>query len=202
MPRGIYPHKKGIRPSGETRKKMSAIHKGKIISEKQRKDQSDLMKSRGVKPPSFLGKKHSVETIEKLRMANIGKSRLTDEYRKKMSENQIGKKNINYGKKLSEEHRRKIGRRGCEHHNWLGGKTPLNRAARNSFEYKEWRKKVFDRDKYTCVLCYKTGGELNADHIKQFAYYPELRFDINNGRTLCVECHKKTDTFKKKIYDR
>jgi 5-methylcytosine-specific restriction endonuclease McrA len=71
-------------------------------------------------------------------------------------------------------------------------------------EYKIWRTSIFERDGYTCVNCgikSSTGVKviLHADHIKPFAYYPELRFEINNGRTLCIECHKKTDTYLKKI---
>lgn len=74
-------------------------------------------------------------------------------------------------------------------------KEPENKIIRKSFEYKLWRESVFERDNYTCVECGTRGGELNADHIKPFAYYHKLRFDINNGRTLCVACHRKTSTF-------
>lgn len=35
----------------------------------------------------------------------------------------------------------------------------------------------------------------NADHIKSFKDHPELRTDLQNGRTLCVDCHRKTDTY-------
>lgn len=58
-------------------------------------------------------------------------------------------------------------------------------------EYKEWRTKVFMRDKFTCVICGKTGGELEAHHIYTFADHPDLRLDIKNGVTLCKTCHKK-----------
>ena len=91
-------------------------------------------------------------------------------------------------------------RRGEKSSNWKGGITPINRSIRTSLEYKLWRTAVFERDNYTCIWCGARSGNgkaivLNADHIKQFAFYPELRFAIDNGRTLCTPCHKKTDSF-------
>ena len=65
------------------------------------------------------------------------------------------------------------------------------RAAKQPFT----RSNLLKRDDFTCQLCGKRGGTMNADHIKPFAYFPELRTSIENGRTLCEPCHRKTDTF-------
>lgn len=85
--------------------------------------------------------------------------------------------------------------KGELNHHWRGGITPLRKKLYFSEEYKAWRKSVFERDKYICVLCGQKGGNLEADHIKPWAYFPELRFEIKNGRTLCKICHRKTDTY-------
>jgi hypothetical protein len=75
---------------------------------------------------------------------------------------------------------------------WDGFKETVNALVRKSVEYQEWRKKVFERDGYTCQDCGKKGDKLNAHHILRFSEYPELRLDIDNGVTLCEECHKET----------
>lgn len=69
-----------------------------------------------------------------------------------------------------------------------------NKRLRNTEEYKQWIKSVFERDDYTCQCCGAKNGQgknvtLNAHHLKNFANYPELRLDINNGITLCSKCH-------------
>jgi len=85
--------------------------------------------------------------------------------------------------------------KGDKSHRWQGGKTSEAMIIRNSKEYKDWRTSVFERDDYICQFCGVRGGKLNADHIKPFSTHPDLRLDIDNGRTLCFECHLKTDTW-------
>ena len=63
---------------------------------------------------------------------------------------------------------------------------------RNTPEYKRWRKSVFKRDDYTCQDCLQEGGALEAHHVHPFKKYPKERYDINNGKTLCIFCHRKT----------
>ncbi|MDX1279321.1 HNH endonuclease [Oceanihabitans sediminis] len=86
-----------------------------------------------------------------------------------------------------------IQRIGKNNPNWKGDKciTKINRRIRNSLEYKEWRLMVFGRDNFTCQICGKRGTYLHAHHIKSFANYEKIRFDVNNGLTLCKVCHRK-----------
>lgn len=79
---------------------------------------------------------------------------------------------------------------GKDHWNWKGGITPKNQIERNSTDYRIWRKAVFQRDNYTCVRCGKRGGKLNAHHLLRWSQYPEYRFEITNGITLCERCHR------------
>jgi hypothetical protein len=96
--------------------------------------------------------------------------------------------------------------KGILNPNWKGGITPLNHAIRESIQYSEWRGQIFKRDSFTCEVCKNVGGDLEAHHIKEFhlilkennittfegAMECSLLWDINNGITLCKECHDKT----------
>ena len=79
-------------------------------------------------------------------------------------------------------------------HLWKGGISQFTRTERRNLmqgvEYKNWRRKVFERDNYTCQNCGAKNVYLEADHIKSWKDYPESRFDVNNGQTLCLKCHK------------
>lgn len=145
----------------------------------------------------------SKEEREKIRLRFKGKPSplkgikrppFSEEWKHKISEGQKGKKiSIETRKKIS------IANSGKNSYLWRGGKTSETEKLRKSIEYKIWRLAVFTRDNYTCVWCGQKGGQLNADHIKPWSLYPELRFAIDNGRTLCVPCHKTTETYLKGV---
>ena len=68
----------------------------------------------------------------------------------------------------------------------------MDRQARYCKAMIDARNEAFKRDNWTCQECGVRGAYLEADHIKPFAYFPELRFEIGNLRTLCRPCHDKT----------
>lgn len=72
--------------------------------------------------------------------------------------------------------------------NWKGGKSLADERARLMPQRRRWSLSVMIRDKFKCARCGK-GGRLHAHHIKPWASFPDLRFDVSNGETLCVKCH-------------
>ncbi len=87
---------------------------------------------------------------------------------------------------------------------WKGGITPEHQKIRWSQKTKDFRKKIFERDNYTCTQCgrrNKVGDKvvLHAHHIKPFSTHSELRFVESNVITLCKKCHEKTDTYGKNL---
>ncbi len=129
-------------------------------------------------------------------------SKMSEESKKKMSDKKIGKPHFHSIETLEKIRKALTGKpnfnmRGSNHPNYTdGGKATSERAKEmQRVEYKNWRRFIFERDQFTCVLCLKHGNKLNADHILPWASFPKHRYDTSNGRTLCVECHRKTDTF-------
>ena len=85
---------------------------------------------------------------------------------------------------------------GANNPNWKGGITQRDKTERMSSKSKAWRQSIFERDNYTCQECGDEGVYLEAHHIKSWSEYPELRYDNDNGITLCLNCHSKTDNYK------
>jgi len=69
----------------------------------------------------------------------------------------------------------------------------VNRA-RESRRMKAWRAAVLERDEHSCRECGST-VDVTAHHVFKLADFPEVAFDINNGKSLCPECHKATDNY-------
>lgn len=165
-------------------------------------------KGQFIKGSSGFTGKHSEETRNKIKVArkkqgsNVwnrgtnnsgmkGKKR-TDEWKSKMRERFLGKPRHDL--------------RGENHPLWKGGLTPVMLQIRHCFEYRQWRSDVFTRDDFVCQICFIRGGRLNADHFpkrfRDLIYENNIKsledslncselWDINNGRTLCEQCHRK-----------
>lgn len=142
------------------------------------------------------GKTHSETTKEKIRLARA-KQVISSEAQKRA----IATRKERYGYVHSPETKEKIriANLGSNSHLWKGGISKITHIIRQSLPYRVWRTSVFQRDDFTCQSCGQRGGKLNADHIKPFHAFPELRLELTNGRTLCVPCHRLTDTYAKNL---
>lgn len=77
-----------------------------------------------------------------------------------------------------------------KHWKWKGGIISEDEQLRKSIKYTNWREEILKRDKHKCVYC-SSQKDLNAYHIYSWKFYPNLRFNIDNGITVCKECHMK-----------
>ena len=148
-------------------------NKGRKMSDETKRKISEAKKKNPTK--YWLGKKRDQDTLDK------------------MSESTKGREAWNKG--ITSEIDNRI-LSGSDMPNWKGGISRGYKTGYYSSKYKQWRIAVFERDDYTCQGCGEKGCYLTAHHIKSFAHYPELRFDIKNGKTLCEDCHSLTDNYK------
>ncbi len=179
---GHIPWNKGKHLSEELKHKLSEIRKGYKLSEETKKKLSES--NRGKKHPQWNG----------------GKIKKYCEV--------CGREFYVYKNEIK---RRRFCSRICkgrikeEQPNWQGGITPLQSQVRGNIKNRQWISDIFTRDNFTCQDCGQIGGKLNAHHIKGFssiiqkyeittleeALQCEELFNINNGITLCEECHSK-----------
>jgi hypothetical protein len=154
--------------------------------------------------PGLRGEKNPMKRpeIRKKLSEKLRGRMLSEEVKKKISETvkklwqnpEYRKKNkTSRGKRFGKEFRKmrsKMWKEG-QNPNWKGGITPENEKIRKSLEYIIWRNEVYKRDNWTCRLCGKkcSNKDIVAHHLKLFSEFPELRFSVDNGITLCRSCH-------------
>lgn len=153
--------------------------KGQKLSMEHRKNISETCKKNGV-GKWMKGRKLSQNTIEKQREKKVGRF-VSVETREKIRKSQIGVPRFHM--------------RGEKHPRYISDRSKLQRYGtdnqdRRSSMYREWRKKVWLRDNFKCKIANPDcKGRIEAHHILGYTEYPELRFDINNGITLCHHHH-------------
>lgn len=143
------------------------------------------------------------DDVRKKISAKLTGQKLSPETIKKL----MGRTPWNKGKRFVEIEKEK-------HWNWKGGRTKLAVRIRCSFEGRKWTYAVFKRDKSACIKCGAKKVDdnkffLQAHHIKplwQLMNEYKIRsfddaikckelWDIDNGQTLCIPCHKQTDSY-------
>lgn len=158
------------------------------VIEKRRKTQIEMIKQGKIKP-FWKDKKRDNETKKKIietkkMLYKLGLHKISP-----LIQRAKPGVRLNTGRTLF-----KVGQyAGDKHLNWKGGMSKAKHDLWKSDEYQAWRKAVFKRDDYMCQKCNVSGKlkTLNAHHLKDKYTYPEIMFDINNGLTLCVDCHNK-----------
>lgn len=151
---------------------------------------SQSHKKKGIKPPSNKGKKFTKQHVQKI----------------------IASKKANGSIYHTQETIEKIQKSRKKHYDKVGRISNLTNRIKRTKKYKSWREAVYKKDDYTCVFCGVRGGQLEADHIIQKAKYfkdcdndynkcmdyPPL-WNVDNGRTLCKDCHKITPSYGKVV---
>lgn len=172
----------GYRHSEETKRKIGIAHKGKKVS---------------------------VEARKKMSLSKAGKKRKphTEETKKILSLKKKGALNPMYGKPVSEARRLAFLKISTQQNakNWISDRTKLKKYEdanknRRSPAYKEWRKRVWLRDNFMCKIANPDcAGRIEVHHILGYTEYPELRYEINNGITLCHAHHPRKRAEEKRL---
>lgn len=173
---------KGKKHSEETRNKISRVQIGKILSEETKQKISLANKGNSCGPVGPLSKEHR----EKISLANKGRTspmfgkKHTEESKRKMSIAQIGEKLYNWKDGI-------FYRKSHEHKHLCS-------------KYKSWMFAIKKRDHWKCKIAdKKCSGRLEAHHILSWKDYPELRYEVNNGITLCLAHHPRKRAEEKRL---
>lgn len=207
MPTGIYQRKKGYKRlplSDETKLKISESLKGnkhclgkKLSEEHKRKI--------GL---GNIGKKHLEEIRKKISQSHKGILH-TEETKQKMSLSKKGcipwnkgKKGVQIGWNKGKKMKYPAWNKGIKipefsgenHPRWINDRSKLkiDREKAYDTQYKYWMLEVKKRDNWKCKIANQDcKGKLEAHHILGWKSHPELRYQLNNGITLCHAHHPR-----------
>ncbi len=146
-----------------------------------------------------LGIANSRTTTSDLQKATIGLlnrgKKLSKETRKKLSLARTGQKATLKTREILRIAQKKRWAKHFEEH----GRKETKPNLRGLAKYSHWRLQVHERDGFTCQQCGSIGGKIEAHHVLAYAKYPELRYDVDNGVTLCRKCHQKLHYKRKAV---
>lgn len=165
--------KKGMKVANEKPKIEKTCHCGKIFF---------------VKPSLNRVKSCSRSCASKIRPHNMKGKNMSEEAKEKMR--------VAHQKRLLQ-----LKNNGLNHWNYLEDRSLLKKQdRRNDSLYKDWRKNVWLRDNFRCKIANPDcSGRIEAHHILSWSEYPELRYQINNGITLCHAHHPRKRAEEKRL---
>jgi len=102
----------------------------------------------------------------------------TKEAKEKMSKSNKGKNNPNYNPNLTDEER---------------AERKENRN--NDQDFVKWSLQVKERDNFKCVIPECNNHDLESHHLDNWNDFPESRYDLDNGVTLCLEHHTSANGY-------
>lgn len=187
----------GMKPAYECPKnKLEHVHEEVIERYLAGENTIGLAKAFNVSTPTVCGLLE-LHGVKRRSLHEAGVLAMTDERREALRQLRLGKPGPTLGRIMPH-------RRGENGPGWKGGVYPLVQLIRGDITYDKWRAEVFVRDNYRCQICDKGGAGLNAHHIAYFSHIIEwyeiktleqalataILWDVDNGRTLCRECHK------------
>ncbi len=147
-------------------------------NEKRKKFCSRICLAKKTIAMSWIGRKHTKEELQKMSLVHKNKPRILTEQGR-----------LSFKEKMS----------GINNWKWIKDRSLLkdDNKDRGGQLSRDWGRNVKFRDSWKCRIANENcSGRPEAHHILSWANYPELRYNLDNGRTLCKKCHKKKTAYE------
>ena len=165
MPRGVY-------KNGSNSERLKELHRLKNFG---------FQKGNRIR----LGIKHTEKTKQKMKEK---KKNISEGTREKLSKAHLNMKKPWVAIRVSKTNKKRVGK---NHPRWVNGNYK-KRQERNDSAYQNWVRQCKKRDNYKCRIRNEDcKGYLEVHHILSWRDFPELRYEIKNGVTLCQFHHPR-----------